>query len=370
MKATFLLSKDPTCESTGDLTMAKLVIELARESYDTAVICLSSSGGPQQENGLRRVAKRPPKPAAILAKSLLRRHSLVHTRFVIAEFIEAVEAAETDIFVADHCYMAESVLRSRRFGGEAATPLAVSTVVPEAMVWRATRGMIGKADANRIIRDEVRVARSAYTVGSYDREEAEFFTGLGLPRAHWLDLTLPADTRIDVGATPRRLLFLGDRRWAPNQNAFLELLGLWPQIAKGIEGAELAVVGAADPSAKAPALPEGVRDLGFIGDLETFLGTCRAMVAPIRTGGGVRVKILDAASRGLPIVSTTPGIGSLGPVLGIDHIDDPAGIIDRCRQYLLDPAVAAKAGDAIYEVNADRWIARKPHASVEDWLRK
>lgn len=371
MKATFLLSKDPTSESTGDLTMAKLVIELARESYETAVICLSSAGSTGHQNGLRRVAKPILKPAAILAESVLSRRSLVHTRFVFPELVEAVDDAETDIFVADHSYMAEAVLRSARYGrAKASDTLAVSTVVPEALVWRATRGVVGKADAKRIVRDEIRVARSGYTVGTYDREEAEFYAGLGLPRTHWLDLTLPAGRRVDVRLTPRRLLFLGDRRWAPNQEAFLEAVELWPDIAKGVEGAELVVVGAADPNAKAPQLPDGVRDLGFVDDLAGLLSTCRAMFAPIRTGGGVRVKILNAASSGLPIVATTAAVGSLGPVLGIDRIDGRQGLIDRCRRYLLDSGLAAEQGDAMYETNAARWDSRRPHAAVQDWLRK
>lgn len=369
VKVTFLLSKDPTSESTGDLTMAKLVMELAQESYQTSVICLSSHGS-EQLNGVRRIAKPPPKPAAILVASLLRRRSLVHTRFIITELIEAVEQAQTDIFAADHSYMAEAVLQSKRFGERAADTLAVSTVVPEALVWRATRGLAGKVDAKRIERDELRVARSAYSVGTYDQDEASFYLQQGLPRAHWLNVVLPAGKQVDIAATPRRLLFLGDRRWAPNQEAFLEILDLWPRIADGIEGAELVVVGAADPEADVPFLPQGARDLGFVEDLEGLLGTCRAMVAPIRTGGGVRVKILDTACRGIPIVATTAAVGSLSSVLGIGRVDDRDEIVDGCRRYLLDSAFAAAAGDRLYETNAACWSSRIPHVSVQDWLRK
>ena len=38
MKATFVLSKDPSHEFGGDLTMSKLVMKLASESYDVEVI--------------------------------------------------------------------------------------------------------------------------------------------------------------------------------------------------------------------------------------------------------------------------------------------------------------------------------------------
>ena len=94
------------------------------------------------------------------------------------------------------------------------------------------------------------------------------------------------------------------------------------------------------------------------------------MVAPIKTGGGVRVKILDAVSRGLPVVGTSAAIGSLDTVLGIEAHDDESGLIERCRYYLVDAPAAAAYGEALYERNAARWREGKPHRSVHDWLKR
>lgn len=182
-------------------------------------------------------------------------------------------------------------------------------------------------------------------------------------------MTLPANTKVDVGAAGRRLLFLGDRRWAPNQEAYLELLTMWPDIARGIEGAELAIVGAADPNAERPALPDGVTDYGFVDDLDAFLATCRAVVAPIRTGGGVRVKILDTVSRGMPVVGTSQAVGSLGEVLGMRTFDERAELVEQSRRFLLDAQFARSEGDALYTTNRHRWDEGVPHASVERWLK-
>ncbi|MET0452053.1 MAG: glycosyltransferase [Mycobacterium sp.] len=370
MRATFVLSKDPSHESTGDLTMAKLVMEMARESYDIGVICLSQ--WPQStEGGFRRVPKTAPRARQLLLDSVRSRRSLVHTRFDLDELVEAVDDTDSDIFVADHCYMAESVLRSRRSRQSGGTSiLAVSTVVPEALVWRATRGLAGHLDARRIVRDEVRVARSAFSVGTYDEPEAEFFRDLGVQRAHWLDLTLAPVDRVAVEESERRLVFLGDRRWAPNQEAFETLVRRWPRISEGIDGARLFVVGARDPEARPVELPDGMEDLGFVDDLTAFLASCRALVAPIRTGGGVRVKILDAACRGLPVVGTSAAVGSLSGVLGIDRLDEEQAFIDRCRHYLLDRSAAVADGGALYDVNAQRWKQGKPQEAVQEWLKR
>lgn len=366
-----MLSKDPGLQSTGDLTTASLVMSLARESFDVGVICLSEQAQSTHE-GYRRVAKPAVSRTSLMLDSVRRRRSLVHTRFALDELVHAVDQTETDVFVAIHSYMAEAVMRSQRFAsaGGSDSVLAVSIEVPEGPVWRQTRRLLGLVECRRIQRDEIRVAHNAYSVGAYDRAEADFYVDLIGSRAHWLDVTLPPAQRISVKDSGPRLVFLGDRRWGPNQDACEKLLEFWPRIARGIEGAQLYIVGAADPEAKARPLPPGAHDLGFVDDLAGLLATCRAMVAPITTGGGVRVKILDAASRGLPVVGTSAAIGSLNSVLDIEVFDDESSMIALCRRYLLDARAAAVDGAALYEKNAVRWRAGKPHAAVQDWLKK
>ena len=369
MKAVFLLAKDPVHESTGDLTMARLVMELARESVEVGVLCLSTrpdTGRPD----IIRVPKHTPNPLALARASVRSHRSLVHTRFTSDALVAAIECTEADIFVADHSYMAESFLassraRTRRRGNPI---LAVNTVVSETLVWKATRGSIGLVDAHRILRDELRVARNAYSVGTYDEEEAGFYADHGVRRTHWLDLTLPPAKQVDIASSGPRLVFMGDRAWPPNREAFRLLMEWWPDIARGIRGAELRIIGSPGADGPSSALPAGVDDLGFVEDLDDFLDSCRAMIAPIRTGGGVRVKILDAARRGLPVVGTAAAVGSLGPVLDVDVCHDKSAFVERCRRYLLDRQAAVDDGDALYRRNADRWAIGAPHRAVQDWL--
>ncbi|HEX2213207.1 MAG TPA: glycosyltransferase family 4 protein, partial [Mycobacterium sp.] len=113
----------------------------------------------------------------------------------------------------------------------------------------------------------------------------------------------------------------------------------------------------------------GVRDLGFVEDLPGFFRTCRALMAPIKTGGGVRVKILDAVRMGLPVVGTTAAIGDLGSLFGLETFDDDDGFVAECRRYLTNPAAAAADGSRLYEINRQRWDERRPHRAVAALLR-
>ncbi|MDT4998501.1 MAG: polysaccharide biosynthesis protein PslH, partial [Mycobacterium sp.] len=103
-------------------------------------------------------------------------------------------------------------------------------------------------------------------------------------------------------------------------------------------------------------------------DLAEFLSTCRALMAPIKTGGGVRAKLLDAASRGLPVVATTPALGSHGPLLNLAAHDDDDDFVDQCRRFLVDRSAAAAAGRELFAVNRLHWEQERPRQSIEDLL--
>lgn len=366
-KVTFLLSKDPLVEHGGDVEMFRLIVGLAAEDFEVSALCLSGeSGSAEMDLGgkliaLTRVHKPAIRPAALVLGAARTRRSLVHVRFDNADLVAAIDKADADVFVAEHSYMAESFLRSRHFGKKR---LVVNTHVPEAMVWRATRGLLGRFEASRLVRDELRVARAADAVATFDADEADAYRAHGVADARWLDLRLPPAAQVDVGATPRRLVLMGTRDWAPNQEAFLNALRLWPRIADGIDGAELCVIGAKKTGAPDVTYPAGVRDLGFVDDLPAFLATCRAMIAPIKTGGGVRVKLLDAIRMGLPVVGTTSAVGSLNRVLELPVCDDDDAFIAECRGMLLDPQRAAAAGRAIFEANRKYWAEGRVRRAV------
>ena len=371
-KTAFILSKDPVLEHTGDVALARMLMQLAADSSDVSAIALSPEPGTVTADlipgglPLERVHKPAVRPHRLLIDSLRRRRSLVHVRFDTDELVRAIDRSDADVFVAEHSYMAESFFRSKHFGRKR---LVVNTNVSESLVWRASRGALGRIEEPRLIGDELRVARAADAVSTYDAEEAEYYRDNGVADARFMDITMPPGTQVDVATSPPRLVFMGTRDWPPNQEGFLRALELWPRISAGIPGAELCIIGAKKPGAADPVYPDGVRDLGFVDDLGAFLGTCRALIAPIRTGGGVRVKLLDTIRIGLPAVATTAAIGSLGPIFGLRPLDDDAAFIAECRRLLTDVPAAVDLGNQLFEINRQRWQDRLPHRAVADLLR-
>jgi glycosyltransferase involved in cell wall biosynthesis len=368
-RVAFLVSKDPVTEHGGDIELARVVMRLAAESFDIRAICLSDEPPGDSvvdvvKGGLKltRVAQHPVKRGQLLAGSVLQHRSLVHIRFDTVELLEEIEASDEDVFFCEHNYMGESFIRSKHFGKKG---FVVNTVNTESQVWLATRGVLGRVEAPRLLRDELRVAKLADGVGCYEIEESEMYRASGVQGAMFMEVTLPPIEQIDISQTGQRLVFLGGRDWPPNQEAFLEALRLWPRICEGIPGAELCVVGAKKTGSTDPVYPDRARDMGFVDDLPAFLKTCRALMAPIRTGGGVRVKLLDAACQGLPVVGTAAAVGSLKDVFGMSTFDDDDVFVAECRRMLLDRHVAVAEGNRLYEANRQHWADKRPQKSVE-----
>ncbi|KAA0080251.1 glycosyltransferase [Mycolicibacterium sp. P9-64] len=368
-RVAFLVSKDPVTEHGGDIELARVVLRLAAESFDIRAICLSDEPSGTSvvdtvKGGLKltRIAQHPVNRGQLLAGAVLQRRSLVHVRFDTDELLEEIEASDEDVFFCEHNYMAESFIRSKHFGKKG---FVINTINTESQVWLATRGVLGKVEAPRLLRDELRVAKMANGVGCYEIEEAEMYRANGVAGARFMEVTLPPIEQIDISQTGPRMVFLGGRDWPPNQEAFLIALRLWPRIAEGIPGAELVVVGAKKTGSTDPVYPAQARDLGFVDDLPAFLKTCRALMAPIRTGGGVRVKLLDAASQGLPVVGSGPAVGSLTDVFGMSTFDDDDDFVAECRRMLLDRDAAVAEGNRLYEVNRQHWADKRPQKSVE-----
>ena len=363
-RVAFLLGKDPATSHGGDMTMFRAMRAIVAEKYDTEVICLSEQPH-DREPDVVRIQKPPISKSHLLARSLLRRRSLVHTRFDVPEMRDAIERSSADRFVAEHSYMAEPYLRAA--GVSPQKDLFVSTDVSEAAVWREARRPGVWLEARRLRRDEFRVASAARAVAGYDHVEMDALRDAGID-AHWLPLTLPPAEPVDVATTPPRLVLLGNRTWPPNAEAVDQIVRLWPRIADSVRDAELWLVGPRPHGAVATDFPAGVTDLGFVDDVDSVLAECRALAAPVTIGPGVRVKLLEAAARGLPVVATPAAIGSIEASVGVTAAVDEDDFVARCRDFLLDPEHAAEAGSRLYAANARQWADRVPHDAVLGWL--
>ena len=153
----------------------------------------------------------------------------------------------------------------------------------------------------------------------------------------------------DRPAEPR-LVFAGSLTYDPNLDAMQWFCNrILPSVRAAIPEVRLTITGAVPPGGF--AAPEGVDLPGRVDDVRSVVASAAVSVAPIRHGGGTRLKILEAMALGTPVVSTSKGAEGLAVVHG-EHVllaNDPEVFATQVVRLLRDDdlrrrlAVAARA---------------------------
>jgi glycosyltransferase involved in cell wall biosynthesis len=144
-------------------------------------------------------------------------------------------------------------------------------------------------------------------------------------------------------------LFLGNLRYSANAHGLsLFLKHAMPTFLARVPQGRLLIVGAgADRELRelGGRFEKQVSFLDYVENLDALCCSVAGMVVPLVFGSGVKIKVIEALARGLPMVSTHIGIEGLGLESGTHCLveDDPVGFADAMVR-LLDPVFNADLG--------------------------
>lgn len=153
----------------------------------------------------------------------------------------------------------------------------------------------------------------------------------------------------DVAAEPGTVGFLGNYTHLPNVDAALWLgREIFPRVRALHPAARLLLAGVHAPREVRGLAGDGVEVLGHVADAEELMRRCAVVLAPVRIGGGMRMKVLHAMALGRPVVTTPRGTDGLGiggrpPVL---VAQDAEGLARATAGLLADGRVGAELGAA------------------------
>jgi glycosyltransferase involved in cell wall biosynthesis len=170
------------------------------------------------------------------------------------------------------------------------------------------------------------------------------------------------------------LLFIGSYSYKPNVDAAEFLVEqVWPRISRAMPKARLIIAGA-NPNrihGYSSGIP-GVEFTGFVEDLDGLYGRSRVVCVPILSGGGTRVKIIEAAAYGKPIVSTTLGAEGLEMRDGYELLlrDDPDSFAEACLKLLNDPIICNRLGSAARAMVVQHYDQAKIKRLIHRYLEK
>ncbi len=154
------------------------------------------------------------------------------------------------------------------------------------------------------------------------------------------------------------LIFIGNYLHRPNVDAVhFFMREIYPAVKQSIPGIKVFIVGDQPPEEFSVYASDDVAITGYLSDVDPIFQSGRVFIAPVRFGSGIKGKIGQALSYGLPVVTTS--IGAEG--MGLEHertvliADEPETFAADIVRLYTDAALWQKLSDNGYDHNGEHF---------------
>jgi glycosyltransferase involved in cell wall biosynthesis len=259
-------------------------------------------------------------------------------RLVASGGFDAVHAEQVQAFA-----QAEPALR-------AGLPVVLRAQNVESDLWSAAARLHPWAgpwlarEARRLARYEgeaVRRSAATVTLSEQDAERLRKLAGPG-PRVVAIPPPFPAalpPSETDLPGDPPVVL-LGSGGWLPNRDATRWFLAeIWPEVRARVSGAVLHHF--ADETERPQVVPASVETHPPPADSRDAFAPGAILVVPLRIASGIRMKILEAWARGVPVVATPEAAAGLEAEDGRDLLlaEDGPGFASALGRLTSEPGL-------------------------------
>jgi glycosyltransferase involved in cell wall biosynthesis len=175
------------------------------------------------------------------------------------------------------------------------------------------------------------------------------------------------------------ILTLGTLHYPPNADGIRWFMHkVFPLIQERIPEATLTIIGRHPPKdilALASKAPTTFQAIGYVSDLTPYFERAALTVVPVRAGGGMRVRILEASAHAIPVVTTTIGLEGFDARPGEDVLvaDTPADFAGAVVRLLQDESLQSRLaanGRRLAEQRYDWKVALKALDAVYNQIEK
>ena len=319
-----------------------------------------------------------------LAKSLLSNQPFLilrdHVPEMTAQISRLLNESSFDVVHADQLWMAQYALAAKAISPSLRLILDQHNAVyliPRRLAADTTNPftrMFLTLEAKALEKYEAKICRQFNFVVWVTAEDRQAVAALSEPPA--IDQTSSAIIPICVDPTivepvmashsRRRITFLGGLHWPPNAQGIVWFANeVFPQIRAVLPNTVLTVIGKNPPAGlDGPA----VEVTGYVPDLRTYLADTAVFLVPLHAGGGMRVKILDAWSWGLPIVSTAIGAEGIDIQDGENMLraDTPQAFAKAVIRVLEDQSLANQLSHNGRHTVLEKYNWRKIYSAWDD----
>jgi len=307
--------------------------------------------------------------------------SKYHERAVLNKLKDLLQRNRFDIVHVDHLHMAYyGKFIKEKFG----LPVVLREYNVESTIWeRYYRGIsnpLVKAYARlqfkKVYKYESRIVENFDRCFMITEKDKERIQGMN-PRVK--ACVIPAGVDIsyfhpmDVPIEPYSIVSVASMEWLPNVEGILWFYTtIWPLVKEKILQAKLYIVGKNPPIEVERLAGKDIIVTGFVRDVREYMAKATIFIVPLRSGGGMRIKILNALAMGKAVVSTSVGCEGIDVENGrnICVADTEEEFAERIIELLEDESKRKKLGENGLNLVREKYQWERIAERIEDEYNK
>jgi polysaccharide biosynthesis protein PslH len=278
------------------------------------------------------------------------------------KLIEILQNNSFDVVQLESIYVAPYIEEIRKHSPN--SKIVIRTHNVEFFIWKRLAVEVGRPKSlylnflsKRLKNFEISALSRADAIASISPDDTDIFKSL-LPNKHIE--TIPVNIEVSEIiqlSSKRNLLFLGSFDWKPNAEGIERFLSeTWPELIKAIPELSLHIAGRKMPLSLQKRIITGVKFLGEVKDKQEFFTEGNIFIAPVYSGSGVRIKILEAMALGKTVITTPLGAEGLGGISGSHYFvgRSTSEFVDIIKELWNNPGKCAEVGQ-----NAHTFVKEK-----------
>ena len=193
-------------------------------------------------------------------------------------------------------------------------------------------------------------------LATISNKDAETFRNLGIKTPR---ITIPVAMKVHSKKTTfssESIFFLGSMNWQPNSEAVDWLVSsIFPALKKVIPEVRLNLAGSFMNGKFPSDKNAGIINHGFVENSTDFMLTKGILVLPIQSGSGVRMKLLEALSLGIPVVTTAIGAQGINDLSTVYCAETEEEFVAKIAELLLSTEKQLLLGQKAFEYVAENY---------------
>ncbi len=392
MRILFLTPEVPYPPLSGGTIKSHSILEYLRRRHDVSVLCFrrdTLSAAPTEWAGMFSHVDTVPLKRARSAFNLLMSYAIglpLGIQRTQSGRMEALARTRLQSGSFDIAF-ADSWLMARYVPPDFAGLKLLHEHNAEYVIWQrhATREtsplrrLLVRLESRRVRAYEAAAIRRYDTVFAVSEPDRQALVQIGADSSRLRVLpNLPDPALLEMpplafDESDRAILYFGTLSWQPNIEGLEYFLGsVFPLVRARVADARFLLAGrGASPSLRrlAQSTP-GVEFIGSVDDAESLYRRARVFIETTRSGGGTKLKILNALARGLPVATTPEAAEGLDVIPG-EHLltsSDPSALADSVSRLMSDGDLWQRLSQTGRALIRERYMAEQAFTPLDEAL--